>query len=102
MNEPPSRLDLLRFLERVQQQDLERTRRWIAEEEQRAAVTYVVEPPIHHGHPLGATVHREGCTTIRRDTRPMDAKDARFALSKDPTFHGCEDCRPGDVLGVET
>ncbi|TXJ75434.1 hypothetical protein E2C11_23260 [Streptomyces lavendulae] len=102
MNEPPSRLDLLRFLERVQLADLERTRRWIAEEEQRAAVTYVVEPPIRLDHPLGATVHREGCTTIRRDTRPMSSKDAQFALRKDPLFHPCEDCRPQDVLGVET
>ncbi|MEU9271773.1 hypothetical protein AB0E04_41120 [Streptomyces sp. NPDC048251] len=37
MHDPvSSRLDLLRFLERVQQTDLERTRRWIAAEEQRA------------------------------------------------------------------
>ncbi|MFF3878948.1 hypothetical protein [Streptomyces sp. NPDC001978] len=32
---PLSRLDLLRFLERVQQADLERTGRWIADEQRR-------------------------------------------------------------------
>ncbi|MET8826060.1 hypothetical protein ABZX40_13390 [Streptomyces sp. NPDC004610] len=35
MSESVSRLDLLRFLERVQERDLARTRRWIAEEEER-------------------------------------------------------------------
>ncbi|MEV0982476.1 hypothetical protein [Streptomyces sp. NPDC049915] len=33
----PTRLTLLRFLERVQVRDLERTRRWIVEEERREA-----------------------------------------------------------------
>jgi len=33
----PSRLALLRFLERVQLRDLERTRQWIADEERREA-----------------------------------------------------------------
>jgi hypothetical protein len=37
MNDRPSRLEMLRFLERVQAADLERTRRWIAEEERRLA-----------------------------------------------------------------
>jgi hypothetical protein len=37
MHDQPSRLDLLRFLERVQQADLDRTRRWIADEERRQA-----------------------------------------------------------------
>ncbi|MEW2426063.1 hypothetical protein AB0911_36710 [Streptomyces nigra] len=36
MNDPESsRLALLRFLERVQERDLARTRRWIAHEERR-------------------------------------------------------------------
>ncbi|WP_372348567.1 DUF6233 domain-containing protein [Streptomyces sp. KL116D] len=34
---PRARLDLLRFLERVQERDLARTRRWIADEERRQA-----------------------------------------------------------------
>ncbi|WP_461712107.1 hypothetical protein [Streptomyces sp. DSM 41013] len=33
----PARLTLLRFLERVQLRDLDRTRRWIADEERREA-----------------------------------------------------------------
>ncbi|MFD3574748.1 hypothetical protein [Streptomyces sp. NPDC058644] len=39
MNDSTSltRLDLLRFLERVQLGDLERTRKWIADEERRQA-----------------------------------------------------------------
>ncbi|MGW8635035.1 hypothetical protein [Streptomyces sp. NPDC055793] len=38
MNEPgPTRLAVLRFLERVQLRDLARTRRWIADEERIAA-----------------------------------------------------------------
>ncbi|MGV9352265.1 DUF6233 domain-containing protein [Streptomyces misionensis] len=102
MNDRPSRLDLLRFLERVQVRDLERTRRWIAEEEQRQAQQYVVEPPVHLQHPDGATVHRAGCTTIRRDARPMSVKDATLALEKDPMFHPCRDCRPDQALGLET
>ncbi|MFF5522645.1 hypothetical protein [Streptomyces coeruleorubidus] len=50
MNDPGvSRLALLRFLERVQERDLARTRRWIADEEAREAERRVGEqgrPPV--------------------------------------------------------
>ncbi|MFD8839799.1 DUF6233 domain-containing protein [Streptomyces griseofuscus] len=103
MNEfsPVERLAKLHALEEWLAWQLESTRRKIHDLEAQA-VEYVVEPPIHLNHPAGATVHVAGCTTIRRETRPMSVKDARFALEKDPIFHGCEDCDPGAALGLET
>ncbi|SEB31617.1 hypothetical protein SAMN04490357_0184 [Streptomyces misionensis] len=101
---PAERLAKLHTLEEWLAWQLESTRRKIRDLEQqqkRQAQQYVVEPPIHIHHPEGATVHRAGCTTIRRSVRHMSARDARIALEKDPRmFHACEDCAPGRSLGL--
>ncbi|MGY5103035.1 hypothetical protein [Streptomyces sp. 900105245] len=43
----------------------------------REAGGFVVEKLLHVGHPLGATVHRAGCTGVQRDINPISAGDAR-------------------------
>lgn len=105
---PASRLDLLRFLERVQLQDLERTRGWIAAEEQRLAELSARLPP---APPPGweleldlgrrpTRVHVGGCTMGGTDFR-------RHALTRDAALHAlaeqleaCPYCRPDIELGV--
>ncbi|WP_435271143.1 DUF6233 domain-containing protein [Streptomyces sp. 1222.5] len=61
----------------------------------------VVEKQLHAGHPLGATVHRAGCTVIQRDANPISADDGRQALTGDGKFfRACEFCRPDAHLGI--
>ncbi|MFF9158274.1 DUF6233 domain-containing protein [Streptomyces sp. NPDC014846] len=65
------------------------------------ASDYAVEKQLHAGHPLGATVHRVGCTMIQRDTNPISADDARQALASDGKFFRvCEFCRPDTGLKI--
>ncbi|MFJ1580429.1 DUF6233 domain-containing protein [Streptomyces sp. NPDC088182] len=107
MNES-SRLDALRFLEKVQLRDLERTRRWIAAEEGRAAETAARRPPpappewvaergiSANREPIA--IHAGTCTMARGMLQPLTRQQAVEGLE-----HGirpCELCRPERDLGV--
>jgi hypothetical protein len=105
----PSRLDLLRFLERVQEQDLARTRRWIDDEECREAERRQgeqarPEPPdwvIEYGlnrDSLPTAVHTGECTMASKRSKPTDADTIRRALAAG--VKPCSFCRPETELGV--
>lgn len=104
-----TRLDLLRFLERVQKRDLARTRRWIAEEEARAvqqerrqeteervAPDWILQTMINSG---ASMLHLGTCwATGSKRTRGITRDEALDALA-----HGaeaCSVCRPDTALGV--
>lgn len=83
----PSRLDMLRFLERVQVADLERTRRWIVEEERRQAEKQrgaAVRPPAPdwllelglNREALPVSVHVGGCHMAGKRVRGVDRGEA--------------------------
>jgi hypothetical protein len=105
----PSRLDLLRFLERVQIGDLERTRGWIAAEEKRLAEQAsrlpAAAPPDWQleldlsKHP--AVVHVGGCTMGGKGwrMRPITRDAALRALGVD-RIPACPYCSPDSILGV--
>lgn len=111
MNEPAplTRLDLLRFLERVQLGDLERTRRWIADEERCEAERlrgeqarppvpdWIVERGIGQGGPP-IEVHRGDCRAAGKRHRPVQQNEARRALTEG--IRACAHCRPDTALGV--
>lgn len=109
MSDPqPSRLDLLRFLERVQLGDLERTRGWIAAEEQRLAAEdarlppppppdWVIEHSIGAGRPP-VRVHVGSCWNAGARCTPADRDAARRALVEG--IEACTQCRPDTALGV--
>lgn len=62
---------------------------------------FLMEKQLHAGHPLGACVHRAGCTVIQRDANPVSADEARQALTGDGKFfRACEFCRPGTALQI--
>ncbi|MFF8867866.1 DUF6233 domain-containing protein [Streptomyces sp. NPDC015139] len=72
-----------------------------AQQEQETAGGFLVEKQLHAGHPLGAAVHRVGCTVIQRDANPIRADEARQALTGDGKFfRACEFCRPDAELGI--
>ncbi|GLV88536.1 hypothetical protein Slala03_82250 [Streptomyces lavendulae subsp. lavendulae] len=112
MSAPPpastSRLDLLRFLERVQVQDLQRTRDWIATEERLIAAQgerRPAPPPpewlIEHGIGTGrlpARVHTGQCWDTRTRCKPATADQARRALAEGVS--ACPHCRPDTALGL--
>ncbi|MEU5583084.1 DUF6233 domain-containing protein [Streptomyces huasconensis] len=103
------RIDVLRFLERVQERDLARTRRWIADEERREAERirgrqarppapdWLIELGIGQGKPA-VCVHVGGCHMAGQRTRGADLAQARQALSEGVT--ACIHCRPDTELGV--
>ncbi|OIJ97447.1 hypothetical protein BIV25_14445 [Streptomyces sp. MUSC 14] len=106
---PPSRLDLLRFLERVQPADLERTRRWIADEERREAERQQgeqarPEPPdwlIEYGlnrDPLPTAVHTGECTMAGKRSKATDSDTIRRAIAAG--VKACTFCRPDSELGI--
>ncbi|MGB8946180.1 MAG: DUF6233 domain-containing protein [Streptomyces sp.] len=105
---PPARLALLRFLERVQERDLARTRRWIKEEEQREAERIRGEqtrPPapdwlIEQGLAGRAPVyvHIGGCHMAGKRSRGVTQDQARQALYE--RVDACPHCRPDTELGV--
>jgi hypothetical protein len=108
----PSRLELLRFLERIQLRDLARTRAWIATEEQRAAAEAARKPPALppeppewglersplHGHPP-LMLHTGPCW---RPRRPVEAltRDQAIRMLVEQNLPACELCRPDTALGV--
>ncbi|MEU1106638.1 DUF6233 domain-containing protein [Streptomyces tibetensis] len=103
-----SRLALLRFLERVQERDLVRTRRWIADEERREAERRVGEerrPPapewlIERGLDRKNTVavHTGECWDPGKRARPATRAQAIEALRQ--RVPACSKCRPDTALGI--
>ncbi|MFE1558893.1 DUF6233 domain-containing protein [Streptomyces sp. NPDC058734] len=102
------RLDLLRFLEKVQVRDLQRTRDWIATEERlltaQAGARPTPPPPewlIEHGIGTGrpaVRVHVGGCWDTRTRCKPATAEAARRALTEG--VPACPQCRPDTALGI--
>jgi hypothetical protein len=109
VSESVSRLELLRFLRRVQQQQIEQTDRWIAAEELRAAAAVRaarIVPPADPGfvvsHGIGQDrrpfeVHVGDCRMAKRTT-PVPPIEARRLLSEG--VEACQFCRPDSELGV--
>ncbi|MEU6388032.1 DUF6233 domain-containing protein [Streptomyces sp. NPDC046939] len=105
---PLTRLDLLRFLKRVQEQDLARTNRWIADEERReterargAAARppdpdWLVERGLQGRHAV--YVHVGGCHMAGKRSRAATRDQARQFL--DSGTDACPHCRPDTALGV--
>ncbi|MFJ9033035.1 DUF6233 domain-containing protein [Streptomyces sp. NPDC102274] len=97
-----SRLEALRFLEKVQLRDLERTRRWIAMEEGRTAETATRQPPpewVVERRVEQKTVHVGDCWVAGKKAQPITREQAVAAF----TEHGaqpCDVCRPDTALGV--
>jgi hypothetical protein len=103
----PSRLDQLRFLERVQLADLERTRRWIAAEEQRETERrrgeqarppepdWLIEQGIDGRQPV--YVHVGGCHMAGKRSRGAQRDQALRALADG--IDACTHCRPDTELG---
>lgn len=103
------RIQLLRFLERVQQQDLERTRGWIAAEEKRLAEQAArLPPPAAPDWELETDlgrrpvrVHVGGCTMGGKGLRmkAVTRDDALRLLGVD-RLEACPYCSPDAALGV--
>jgi hypothetical protein len=103
----PSRLDQLLFLKRVQEQDLERTRRWIAAEERRQAEQRRGEqarPPepdwlLEQGLDgrQAVYVHVGGCHMAGKRSRGVQRDQALRALADG--IAACTHCRPDSELG---
>lgn len=102
------RLAQLRFLERVQERDLARTRRWIADEERREAERRQGEtarPPepdwlLEQGlskHSLPVYVHAGGCWNAGKRSDGVSREGAVRALAEGVT--ACPHCRPDTELG---
>lgn len=106
-DKPASRLDVLRFLERVQLGDLERTRRWIANEERREreqqrghdarppAPDWLLEQGIGDGPAV--YVHVGGCWSAKKRCRGVTRDQALRALVDG--VDACPQCRPDTELG---
>jgi hypothetical protein len=102
-----SRLDQLLFLKRVQEADLERTRRWIAAEERRQAELRRGEqarPPepdwlIEQGLDgrQAVYVHVGGCHMAGKRSRGVQRDQALRALAEGVA--ACTHCRPDSELG---
>ncbi|MGW6138099.1 DUF6233 domain-containing protein [Streptomyces sp. NPDC055140] len=104
----PTRLDLLRFLERVQVGDLDRTRRWIAAEERREAERqrgvqagppapdWLIEMGLGGRDPV--YVHVGGCHMAGKRSRGVDRDQALRAVTEG--VDACPHCRPDTELGV--
>lgn len=106
---PPPRLDLLRFLERVQQGDLDRTRRWIADEERRErerqrglaarppAPDWLIEQGLNRDA-VPVYVHVGGCHMAGKRSKGAARDQALRALTEGIT--PCPHCRPDTELGL--
>jgi hypothetical protein len=103
----PARLTLLRFLERVQLRDLDRTRRWIADEERREAerrrgVEDRPAPPDWllerglNGHSPPVYIHAGDCWNAGKRSKGIEQAQARQALADG--VKPCPHCRPDTAL----
>lgn len=110
MNDPgSSRLALLRFLERVQERDLARTRRWIADEERReaerqrgsearpSAPEWLIERGLNRDS-TAVYVHVGDCWNAGKRSRGASRGQALRALADGVT--ACPQCRPDTQLGI--
>jgi hypothetical protein len=108
VNDPVSRLAQLRFLERMQQRDLARTRLWIAEEERREAERQRgarARPPTPdwllerglNGQAPPVYVHAGGCWNAGKRSRGIARDQALRALADG--VPACSHCRPDAALG---
>ncbi|MFC8878467.1 DUF6233 domain-containing protein [Streptomyces ardesiacus] len=108
MNETgPTRLAVLRFLERVQLRDLARTRRWIADEERLAAEQqrgiearpappdWLLEQGLN-GYSPPVYVHTGDCWNTGKNSKGIDQDQARRALADG--IKACSHCRPDTAL----
>ncbi|MCZ4506960.1 DUF6233 domain-containing protein [Streptomyces sp. ActVer] len=107
-DQPATRLDMLRFLERVQERDLRRTRQWIAVEEQRQVEVergqqrkppppdWLIEQGLNGGVPV--YVHVGGCHMAGKRSRGVTREQARYALAQG--VDACTHCRADTALGV--
>ncbi|MFJ8826612.1 DUF6233 domain-containing protein [Streptomyces sp. NPDC102467] len=94
------RLAQLEFLERVQLQDLARTRRWIEDEKRRRAARTVPSGWLLELGPTGRAavhVHTGSCRSAGSRTRSITADQARDALRHGPV-PACAQCRPDTAL----
>lgn len=99
---------MLRFLERVQEWDLDRTRRWIAQEEQREYERQrglAARPPapdwlIERGRPQrnAVYVHVGGCWNAGSRSKGVERDQALQALAEG--IDACPQCRPDIELGI--
>ncbi|WP_329230180.1 DUF6233 domain-containing protein [Streptomyces canus] len=103
-----SRLAMLRFLERVQVRDLERTRRWIADEEKREterqqgiaarppAPDWLIERGLSQHNAV--YVHVGDCWNAGSRSKGVERDQALRALADGVT--PCPQCRPDTALGI--
>ncbi|MPY47189.1 hypothetical protein FPZ41_01455 [Streptomyces sp. K1PN6] len=99
---------MLRFLERIQLADLQRTRQWIAREEQREAERrrgeerrppapdWLLQQSLGGRHPVA--VHVGGCHMAGKNVRGIGRDQAVRALTEGVA--ACTHCRPDTELGV--
>ncbi|MEU0208034.1 DUF6233 domain-containing protein [Streptomyces canus] len=104
----PSKLALLRFLERMQERDLARTRRWIAQEEQReaerqrglaarpSAPDCLIERGLSRRNAV--YVHVGGCWTAGSRSQGVERDQELRALAEG--VDACPQCRPDTTLGI--
>ncbi|ALV48131.1 hypothetical protein ASR50_34470 [Streptomyces sp. 4F] len=99
---------MLRFLERVQERDLARTRQWIAEEERREAerqrgrearppaLDWLLERGLNK-RSAPVYVHVSGCWNARKRADGVSREQALRALAEG--IPACSHCRPDTKLG---
>ncbi|MGW6207492.1 DUF6233 domain-containing protein [Streptomyces sp. NPDC055089] len=104
-----SKIEPLRFLERVQMRDLARTRKWIRDEEQHLADIAARRPPppprdwlLERG--IGqarrpVAVHQGCCRLTGSRVKPISTDEARRLLDEDSSL-ACQLCRPDTELGM--
>ncbi|MET9909652.1 DUF6233 domain-containing protein [Streptomyces sp. NPDC006476] len=109
MSEQPGRLEQLRFLERVQAADLDRTRRWIADEQRRETERqrgaehrpprpdWLLEAGLNRDAPA-VYVHAGGCWNAGKRSRGV-ARDVALRALADGVA-ACPHCRPDTALGI--
>lgn len=105
---PLDELAALRFLKRVQERDLARTKRWIADAERREAERargdqarpqapdWLIEQGLNGRKPV--YVHVGDCWSGKKRTNPITRDEARRALAEN--IDPCPQCRPDTALGV--
>lgn len=110
-DEPTSpELDKLRFLYRVQLQQVAQTERWIDRELTRlrekatrrprpTSPAWVLSYLREHGKPVADSVHLGDCSLASRHTKPLTREQALQAITAGG-IRACEICRPDSELGV--
>lgn len=112
-HDPHTRLQQLRFLERVQLGDLERTRRWIAEEEARVKETerrretlerevpdWILQTYINSGERQKRMVHSGECFVgVGKRTQGISRDQAVQALAEGA--EPCNVCKPDALLRLD-